>query len=289
MVARLLMAASAANGAKPQLETAVDSPADAEKPEWGWKLYAPLAIFSVVVSCAGLLMYVYWSLFVDSVFEAVEADESKAVQALVINSILVIMIVGCLPGPAFCVILDGFFFGFSKGFVLGFTAELIGYLMCICLARTCFKTRMRQWMSANKVLHEVVMISEEDPTGKFLLFFRFLSIPVWMKNYTIGMLDLDWLKTILVFLPAETFYAGIFAYIGSKGYTIAKAIRKGDTQKALHSFSGFEFAIFDVTMIVAVMIIVFGWREYSSRRATISEGKRGELAPLAAAVGKPIV
>jgi len=151
-------------------------------------------------------------------------------------------------------------------------------------------SRDHHWLAWRQTCNSkaLCIICEEDRTGKFLVLFRFLSIPAWMKNYTIGILDLEWLETVLVFLPAGVFYSGIFSYIGSKGYTIASAIRKGDTQKALHSFSGFEFAIVGVTGLVAVLILIFGWCEYASRRAAMSEGKRAESAPLAL-VAKPIV
>lgn len=264
---------------------------DTEKLEtrWTYGLLVPLAIVFCVIACAGYLMYVGWSDFVNLLFTIVEASEHKAMRALVINTTLVVMIVCCLPGPAFCIILDGWYFGFWKGFALGFVAELIGYLICICLARTCLKARVRQQMLEVDSLREVVMVCEEDSTGKFLVLFRFISMPVWVKNYAIGMLDLEWLTTILVFLPAEIFYTGVFAYIGSKGAIIAAAIRAGDTEKALDSFSGVEVVIICVSMLCMVLIIVLGWREYFLRRdLAVAEGARGESAPFAGAA-KPVV
>lgn len=279
------MAAPASKEALPKPGVAVASDDDGtEKAEssWTYRLYLPLALFFCFVACIGVLAYFGWSVFVDLLFDAVEASEHKALQALVINSCLVVMIVCCLPGPAFCVILDGFFFGFWKGFALGFIAELIGYVICLCLARTCFKARIRQWILESETLYEMLTMCEEDSTGKFLMAFRFISMPVWAKNYSIGMLDIDWLKAILVFIPAEAFYAGIFAYIGSKGFVIADAIRKGDTQKALDSFSGVEVLIVVVSILCMVLIGIFGWREYSIRRKSLDEGTKSESAPLVA-------
>merc|ERR1719491_827642 len=142
---------------------------------------------------------------------------------------------------------------------------------------------MRRWMAGNATLRESLLVCEDDPTGKFLVLFRFISLPVWVKNYAIGMLDIEWSKAVLIFIPAETFYAGIFSYIGSKSYVIAHAIRKGDTQKALDSFSGAEVAMVAVSMLCMTLVIIFGWHEYSIRRGALAEGVRGESAPLAAA------
>lgn len=266
----------------------VDEKKEAEQPEWSWTYYLPLGILFCVLFCAGLSVFVGWTTFVDVLFTTVEESEHKSTQAIVINTVLVIMIVCCLPGPAFCIILDGFFFGFVKGFILGFIAETIGYIICICLARSCLKSRIRQWMLSSDVLHEVLLVFEEDSSGKFLVLFRFISLPVWIKNYAVGMLELQWLKTILIFLPAETFYCGIFSYIGSKSYVIADAIRKGDTQKAMSSFSGVEVVIVCVSVVGFLLIILFGWREYCVRRARIAEGTKGESDPLTS-VAKPVV
>lgn len=253
-----------------------------EKLEWSWtyQVVLPVALFLLFVVCAGFLIYANWTELVDLLFESIEAAEYKVAQALVINTLLVIMIVCCLPGPGLMVMLDGFFFGFVRGFVLGFIAELIGYLICILLARTCFKAKIRRWITETPWLHEIFMVCEEDTTGKFLVLFRFVSLPVWAKNYTIGMLDISWQEAVLVFIPAETFYCGIFVYIGSRSYLVADAIRKGNTQKAMDSFSGIEFGIVFVSVLVVLLMIVFGWSEYSSRRAAIVEGRRGEASPL---------
>merc|ERR1712129_227827 len=167
-----------------------------------------------------------------------------------------------------------------KGFALGFIAELIGYLICLCLARTCFKTRIRQVMMESALLQEVLSVCEDDPTGKFLVLFRFISLPVWVKNYSIGMLDIDWPKAILIFIPAEIFYAGIFSYIGSKSRLVADALRKGDTNKAIHAFSGVEVGIVCVSILCVLMVILFGWCEYIKRRESLTKGNSSESSPL---------
>jgi len=282
-VATPQMAAPDANDAAPVVVKEFAEDVEKSETSWTTRLYLPAAIILCVIVCTGALVLFGWTTFVESLFSVVEGTEHKSLQALVINTVLVIMIVCCLPGPAFCVMLDGFFFGFWKGFALGWIGELIGYVICVALARTCLKDRMRQWILESEMLREMLMVCEEDATGKFLVLFRFISLPVWAKNYAIGMLDLEWPKTILVFIPAETFYAAIFAYIGSKSYVIADALRKGDTQKAMDSFSGVEVAIVGVSMLGAVLISLFGWREYRIRRDAIAEGSRGEAAPLAAA------
>lgn len=126
----------------------------------------------------------------------------------------------------------------------------------------------------------MILICEEDPSGKFLVLFRFLTLPVWANNYSIGMLDIDWLKAFLVFVPAQSYYTAIYAYVGSKGYIAADAIRKGDTLKVLESFSGAEVMMLCVSVSVAILILVLGWREYARRREKLTEGACSESSSL---------
>lgn len=265
-------------------EGAVADEKDADKSQaWMFSNGVTVAIVFFMIAGAALSMYLGWTSFVDFLFNTVENSEHRTTQAIVINSVLVLMIVFCLPGPALMVMMDGFFFGFFKGFALGFIGESTGYLISIALARTCFKSRMRVWLAQSDMLREVLTVCEEDTTGKFLVLFRFISLPVWAKNYTIGMLEISWLKAILIFIPGETFYAAIFSYIGSKGHVIADAIRKGNTQKALDSFSGLELAIVGVSVLGGSMMILLGWREYTARRDAIAEGAKAESTPLKSA------
>jgi len=278
------MASPPVKEAAPPKEGAVADEKDAEKSQtWMYTNYATVAIAFCMIAGAALCMYLGWTSFVSFLFNTVESSEHKTTQAIVINSVLVVMIVCCLPGPALMVMMDGFFFGFFKGFALGFLGESIGYLISIALARTCFKSRMRVWLHESDMLREVLTVCEEDTTGKFLVLFRFISLPVWAKNYTIGMLEISWLKSYLIFIPGECFYAAIFSYIGSKGHVIADAIRKGNSQKALDSFSGLELAIVGVSILGGGMMILLGWREYTARRDAIAEGAKAESTPLKSA------
>mmetsp|Transcript_33019 Transcript_33019/g.51258 ORF Transcript_33019/g.51258 Transcript_33019/m.51258 type:complete len:283 (+) Transcript_33019:115-963(+) len=241
---------------------------------------APLIVLICVLACASVFLVWAWGDFVSVLFEAIESSENKVAQAMVINSALVVMIVCCLPGSVFCLILDGFFFGFWKGFALAFVFETIGYLLCICFARTCLQARLREMIMENAVCKEMILICEEDSSGKFLMLFRFLTLPVWANNYCIGMLDIDWLKAFLIFVPAQSYYAAIYAYIGSKSYIAADALRKGDTLKVLDSFSGAEVIMVCVSVSVAVLLLVLGWKEYGRRRDKLTEGAHSESSSL---------
>jgi len=102
-------------------EDAADDEKNAEKANsWMYTNYATAAIAFCMIGGAALCMYLGWTSFVSFLFNIVENSEHKTTQAIVINSVLIVMIVCCLPGPALMVMMDGFFFRLPQRFCIGF-------------------------------------------------------------------------------------------------------------------------------------------------------------------------
>jgi len=223
------------------------------------------------IVCVGTALYYNWESLFKYLFETLEANKEHTVlQAAVINTLLVIVVVCCLPGPGILLILDGFFFGFGKGLALGLTAEFTAYLISIFLARTWLKATIREWLTTHTTLRELVLICEEDPSGKFLVLMRFLAVPVWAKNYTIGVLEIEGLKILWVFLPGAAFWVAKFVYIGYKSRQMAEAMSKGDQGKIMEKFSGMELIGVGVSATVMILLTAMGWYEYNARRAALN-------------------
>jgi uncharacterized membrane protein YdjX (TVP38/TMEM64 family) len=234
--------------------------------------YLPIGFVSlVIIACVAITWY-GWRRAFAQIFEAVDArKEEKVAQALIINVCLLAWVVLCIPGPLFFVILDGFFFGWWKGFILAFCAEGLGALLSLAIARSCCKTRVHGYLMRNNVASEAIAILEEDSTGRFLVLFRFLSMPVWLKNYSLAILTISVLKFFLVFIPAETFYAGVFTYIGSKAYAAADELRKGSMSAVYDQFTGLEIALVLVSVVIFFVILFLGYKEYKDRHANVNE------------------
>lgn len=222
----------------------------------------------------GIALYYNWESFFKYLFDTIEANEEHQVlQAVVINTLLVILIVCCMPGPGFLMILNGFFFGFWKGFALGFVGEFIAYLISVVLARTWLRVSIREWLTTHSTLRELVLICEQDPSGKFLVLVRFLMVPVWAKNYSIGLMELEWLKIALVCIPGMSFWVAKFSYIGYKSRQMAEAMSKGDQGKIMDNFSGLELVMVSVSVTVMILLTAMGWYEYNARHSVIDAGE----------------
>lgn len=243
---------------------------------------------ALVVGCIVLLLVllvtttVYGQHLLHEFVSTVRESDSMVVKALIINVVLYVFVICCLPGPIVCIILNGFVFGFWLGFLLGVVTETLASMTAIALGRVCLKGRIREWTARYDSFEELVMMLEEDATGGFLVLIRFLVIPIWIKNYGLSVLDASLLKCLLVILPGELWNVGVITYVGSKMYEIGEVLVKG--QKGVQAFSGPELVMVCVSGCVFACLIVLGYREYWRRRRLLSvAGARGEAAPLSGA------
>mmetsp|Transcript_1882 Transcript_1882/g.3745 ORF Transcript_1882/g.3745 Transcript_1882/m.3745 type:complete len:278 (-) Transcript_1882:21-854(-) len=235
----------------------------------------PIAFVCMVVSMA-LAAYVYGiERVAAAIFSAVDANkEHRVMQAVVINSLLTTTITLCLPGPVLLIILNGFFFGFFVGFPLTFVAEFIAALLTFLIARSCFKQPIRAYLMKKEMVREVVLACEEDDRGMMLVLFRFLGIPIWIKNYTLAILDISLLTYVLVYIPAAIMFGSIFTFIGSKAYLVGDELRKGNFGAVFDGTSGFEVALAGSSGVALILLAVLGWHEFVKRQADIDETSR---------------
>lgn len=245
-----------------------------EEPNPAYYIGSFVAVGLCFLICIGIALYYNWEAFFKYLFNWMEEHKEHQVQqALAINTLLVILIVGCLPGPGFLMILNGFFFGFWKGFALGFTGEFIAYIISVILARTWLRVSIREWLTTHSTLRELVLICEQDPSGKFLVLVRFLMIPVWAKNYSIGLMELEWLKISLVCIPGMAFWVAKFSYIGYKSRQMAEAMSRGDQATIMEHFSGLELVMVGVSVTVMILLTAMGWYEYNARHSVLDAGE----------------
>eukprot|EP00747_Dinoflagellata_sp_TGD_P181819 gnl/TRDRNA2_/TRDRNA2_35794_c0_seq1.p1 gnl/TRDRNA2_/TRDRNA2_35794_c0~~gnl/TRDRNA2_/TRDRNA2_35794_c0_seq1.p1 ORF type:complete len:290 (+),score=57.80 gnl/TRDRNA2_/TRDRNA2_35794_c0_seq1:90-959(+) len=234
----------------------------------------------VILVIAMVFAWIGWVNIFIFIFDSVESKEDKILQAVIINGILIVVVVCGLPAPGgFFMILNGFFFGFVKGWIINYSALTIAVLTTLAIA-TCMKERIRRYVMSTQVLREAFLICEEDPSGKFLVLFRFVYIPGFVKNYSVSMLDIHLVKFILTCAPSDIFYGGIYAYFGSKAYKVAHKLRKGDTASVIALFSGYDIAVVIFGIVVVTLLGGLGWWEVEQRKKRVKKDSPNLLEPL---------
>lgn len=230
-------------------------------------LYLPFAFICLVLGTLIAITYHGWTEAAIYVVTLVEEDQNSPVaQAVILVSLIAVMLVCCLPGPAFLMILVGFIFGLWVGLWVNFLAEASGFLMSLLLGRTCLQGRLRRWITQNSMMKEAVEVCEQGQTGYFLVLFRFLPLPIWAKNYAMAELDVSIARCCLAFIPAALYMSTVFAYIGSRSYDAANELRAGK-KPSVGSYK--ELCLISVSILATILILLLGKREFQRRREAL--------------------
>lgn len=228
-----------------------------------WRIALCIYI-AVIASALCVIWYVGWENIASQIFDA--ADESNRKSKLIAGFILYcgMVITGTfwLPAPMFFMIMLGFFCGFWMGFCFCVTGELTALALSVTLVRIC--DCMREATESMPKLRQVsAVLSEED--AKFLILFRFITLPLCVKNYSLGIVDRPIWRLLLLSVPGAAYYSGIFVYLGTKAPAAVNHLRKGETDFVWKLFTGLEIFIIVVSISCAIGLALFAWWEYDKR------------------------
>lgn len=219
---------------------------------------------SIIVSALILIWYIGWQNVASHVFDTAEesSSESKLLVGFVLYLMLVFVGTFWLPLPSFFMILLGFFCGFWMGWCFTFAGELTTLAISVSLVR--FVDCMREAVeSMPKLRQATAILAEED--AKFLILFRFITLPLCVKNYSLGLVDRPIWRLMLLSAPGAAYWSGIIVYLGTKAPQAVKHLRKGETNFIWDLFSGWEIAVIAISICAAVGMAAFAWYEYNKR------------------------
>jgi len=230
----------------------------------GFKLCAPLALLGTSAVVLAICTSLGWEEVASFLFDRVEGNDHKVEQVLMLNSVLILLVVTCLPGPALMLMFNGFFFGFWCGLAVGFPAEITACLLARLLSQAC-RRDMRAWMMSIDRTREFIQVCEEDSSLIFLVLFRFIGLPIGLKNYGLATLDITFLRFFLICLPSELFYTSLFTHVGSTGYSIGNLVRQRRAGEVLSGSVGMQLGLLGLSVATLVLLCTLAWCQYRKR------------------------
>jgi len=222
---------------------------------------------TVVVTGLFTIWYVGWENVATWIFDTANAEDSKVVSALVLYCCFVFVTVFWLiPGPVFFLLLIGFFCGFWMGWVVAAFGEATSLVVSCLLVQSW--SVVRDMVEENQTIKQAAeVLAEEDV--KFIILFRFVTMPLPIKNYAVAIIQRPiWRKTLLC-LPGIVFYTAIFAYFGSKAHAVMDKLRKGRISEIKNLFGGWEIVIIVVSVLASVGMACFAYIEYRRRASRL--------------------
>jgi len=187
--------------------------------------------------------------------------------AVALSLAIIVCLVFLIPLWPPLLIVTGMVFGFWMGFLICYVSIVIGSVLSFVIGRTFCARSVRDFIEESDysgVRRMMLIMEEEDSSMKFIILFRFLPLPLWLRNYAPSVLNVSiWLFLLSVCIHA-VWICGIFAVTGAATKDIADVYVKGQ-ESIWDSFDVKQVLIFSVALISTCLMTWYAWREYTKR------------------------
>merc|ERR1719201_2046731 len=177
------------------------------------------------------------------------------------------IIVTALPLWVLACMCVGFVFGFWVGFAINYSTIIAGSMICFFIGRYVATDTIRRWLMKRHETGLVTRIIEQNDF-KFLVLFRFMPLPLCVKNYVPPTIKVNPFMFMLSVMIASGMYTPIYTFIGAttKGLATLYAEQQenpeeGGAQNLLH-VGGIQITIVAIALLSTATITVLGYIEW---------------------------
>jgi uncharacterized membrane protein YdjX (TVP38/TMEM64 family) len=188
----------------------------------------------------------------------------NAIGFFVVNTTI---IVTALPLWVLACMCVGFVFGFWVGFAINYLTIITGSMICFFIGRYVATDTIRRWLFKRRETGLVTRIIEQNDF-KFLVLFRFMPLPLCVKNYAPSTIKVNPFMFCLSVMIASGMYTPIYTFIGAttKGIAMLYAEQRdnpeeGGAQNLFH-VGGIQITIVAIALMSTVAITVLGYIEW---------------------------
>lgn len=178
--------------------------------------------------------------------------------------------------PALCMV-SGLVFGTVRGAAINYCAIMPAALISFLIGRCLLREHVREVVDRGDIpmaRRLVLILEDEDDSLKLLTLFRFLIVPMFVRNYVAAVLEIPFWQLVFSSVPHSVWISGCLASIGAAFQDSAQLLREGK-ELEWGSVRWQQVASFSLGVSVTVFLSWYAHREYA-RRA--SEEDARELA-----------
>jgi len=180
-------------------------------------------------------------------------------------ALTLVSIVLCLPiWPPLCM-ASGLLFGAGPGTGVNFIAVYGASVASFLLGRWLLAAPIRQWVERCEYpeLRRMVLVLEDDKESlKFQVLYRFLFMPIGLRNYVPATLKVPLWKLMLSAIPHSVYISFMFASLGCTFDSSAQLIRQG-REVSLKDLKWQQLLIFIVAAAMGIALAVYAQRKYT--------------------------
>eukprot|EP00747_Dinoflagellata_sp_TGD_P164827 gnl/TRDRNA2_/TRDRNA2_185297_c0_seq1.p1 gnl/TRDRNA2_/TRDRNA2_185297_c0~~gnl/TRDRNA2_/TRDRNA2_185297_c0_seq1.p1 ORF type:complete len:292 (+),score=39.81 gnl/TRDRNA2_/TRDRNA2_185297_c0_seq1:108-983(+) len=181
-----------------------------------------------------------------------------------VTSVSIVML---LPiWPPMCM-AAGLFFGLWWGSLLNFFSIVLAAVVSFLIGRCILKEPIRNCIERGDyptARRTMLILEDEEESIKFLILFRFLFIPMFIRNYGPSTLEIPFWKLFVSCLPHSIWISILFASLGATFKDTAELVRDGKEISWDH-VRWQQFIIFVVSIIVAIILAIYAQYKYNQK------------------------
>lgn len=223
---------------------------------------------NIIVLCIFLLFVFIW-LGPVAVFKFILSYLPKdpgAWHAVLLGAAIVICIV--LPTPLWppLMIVTAMVFGFWHGFLIIYCAMVLAAVISFGIGRFLMMQSFREYIenSDYRRFKRLISVFEDaDNSFKFTFLFRFLYIPIWMRNYVPSLLKVPFWHFLVSVLAHGVWICMIFAATGTASKDMSEVIADGGNPWKKMKLR--DLIVFGVAATATGILSYLAYREYSLR------------------------
>eukprot|EP00929_Paragymnodinium_shiwhaense_P124000 TRINITY_DN9872_c0_g1_i1.p1 TRINITY_DN9872_c0_g1~~TRINITY_DN9872_c0_g1_i1.p1 ORF type:complete len:279 (-),score=43.19 TRINITY_DN9872_c0_g1_i1:117-953(-) len=196
--------------------------------------------------------------------------------AVILGGLIVFFIVILIPLWPPLMIVTGMVFGFWNGLCICTISMILGALLSFLLGRTLLRDAVRDYVEQSDYssIRRIMHIVEEDGNSlKFMFLFRFLFIPIWIRNYLPSLFNISVWVFLLPVCVHSLWICTIFAAVGATTKDLAEAAAGGKKSKGVNKN---QLLIFGAATVSMILISILAYREYAKK---LEEEESASLVP----------
>lgn len=192
-------------------------------------------------------------------------EDPTWVDAVWLGLAIVVCLVLLLPLWPPLMIVSAMVFGFWGGYLVNFCSMVVGSMISFVLGRTLCMRSFRNLLEERdyrSMRRMVRVIEDEENSVKFMLLFRFLMLPIWVRSYVPSLTNIS----VWIFLFAVVVHAlwicAIFAMTGAATKDAAEVYTHGGS---MWDADPSQILVFCVATVSFLLISWLAYREYSNK------------------------
>lgn len=180
--------------------------------------------------------------------------------------ITMLVIVMLLPFGGLC-LANGLVFGFYGGAVVNFVAIVSSAVISLILGRFFLREPIQRSLEGDaypQTRRIMLILEDSEESLKFQVLFRFLFIPMFVRNYAPSVLCIPFWKLCVSTLPHSAWISLLFASLGSTFKDAAELMRDGEELDRT-ALKWQSLLILFVSIAVSAVLAWFAHRKYRER------------------------